>query len=374
MSLLTRPRAAVLAAAGLVLAGAGGMATGVLPAAAGLGGASPSGSADGSAAATGTSIETASVERRTIEVDREYDGTLGYEGSLVVSAGSPGTITWLPEEGAVIERGEKLYELDGTNRPRLLYGSRPMWRTLEPGITDGADVQQLEKNLVALGYADDRLTVDRHWGHWTTKAVKAWQKASNLPVDRSIDGTDAIFLPGAIRVTDLQAQLGSMAGPGAPVLQGTSSTRVVTIDLAADDADQLSAETVVSIELPDGSVVDGTVRSIGTVATAGEDTGLPGGGGDTPTLPVTVDLDDPDAVAAYDQAPVTVAAVVDTREDVLVVPVTAIVALLEGGYAVEVVGDDGSRRYVAVDLGLFDGGDVEIMGDVAEGDTVVVPS
>lgn len=374
MSLLTRRRAALLAAAGLVLAGAGGMATGVLPAAAGLGGASSSDSPEGSGIATGASIETADVERRTIEVDREYDGTLGYEGSLAVSAGSPGTVTWLPDLGAVIERGDRLYELDGTIRPRLLYGARPMWRTLEPGMSDGVDIQQLERNLLALGYADDRMTVDRHWGHWTTNAVKAWQKASNLPVDKAIDGTDAIFLPGAIRVTDLQAQLGSMAGPGAPILQGSSATRVITIDLAADDADQLAPGTAVSIELPDGSVVDGHVRSIGTVATAGEDTGLPGGGGDTPTLPVTVDLDDPDAVAAYDQAPVTVSAVVDTREDVLVVPVTAIVALLEGGYAVEVVQDDGSRRYVAVDLGLFDGGDVQISGDVAEGDTVVVPS
>jgi peptidoglycan hydrolase-like protein with peptidoglycan-binding domain len=374
MSRISRRRAALLAVAGVVIAGAGGMATGVLPAAAGLGAARPAGSSEGSETTTGTSVETADVERRTIEIDRKFEGSLGYEGSLGVSAGSPGTLTWLPEVGTLIERGEKLYELDGTIRPRLLYGSRPMWRTLEPGMSNGSDVQQLEENLVALGYADDRLTVDRHWGSWTTKAVKAWQKAANLPVDGSIDGTDAIFLPGAIRVTDLQGQLGSMAGPGAPVLQGTSATRVVTIDLGADEVDQLAAGTALSIELPDGSEVAGTVRSIGTVASPGEDTGLPGSGGGTATLPVTIDLDDPDAVAAYDQAPVTVHAVIDTREDVLVVPVLAIVALLEGGYAVEVVRDDGSREYVAVDLGLFDGGDVEITGDIAEGDTVVVPS
>jgi len=372
MSRVTRRRVALLAVAGLSLAGAGGMATGVLPAAAGLGGASPSSPPDGSSNAASSRLETATVQRRSIEVAREYDGTLGYEGSLSVLAGGPGTVTWLPEVGSVIDRGEVLYELDGSRRPRLLLGSRPMWRTLQPGMTNGQDVRQLERNLVALGHADERIKVDRRWDRWTTRAVKAWQKASNLPVDGTVDATDAIFLPGAIRVTNLQAGLGSIAAPGAPVLAGTSATRVVTIDLAADDVDQLAPGTPVSVELPDGTKLDGEVRSIGTVATAGEDTGQPGGGGASPTLPVTIDLDE--AAVAYDQAPVTVRAIVETRENVLVVPINAIVALLEGGYAVERVDEDGNRGYVRVELGVFDDGDVEIEGDIAEGDTVTVPS
>ena len=64
--------------------------------------------------------------------------------------------------------------------------------------------------------------------------------------------------------------------------------------------------------------------------------------------------------------------VTDRREDVLAVPVNALVALLEGGYAVEVVEDDGSRRYVRVETGLFEDGLVEVSGDGLEaGDTVV---
>ena len=64
---------------------------------------------------------------------------------------------------------------------------------------------------------------------------------------------------------------------------------------------------------------------------------------------------------------------VTRHDDVLAVPVSALVALLESGYAVEVVDDDGARRYVAVETDLFDDGWVEIRGDgLAAGMAVVV--
>ena len=56
-------------------------------------------------------------------------------------------------------------------------------------------------------------------------------------------------------------------------------------------------------------------------------------------------------------------------------PVNALVALLEGGYAVEVQSADGSRHYVSVTLGLFQDGYVEVSGNgISEGDSVVVPT
>ena len=60
-------------------------------------------------------------------------------------------------------------------------------------------------------------------------------------------------------------------------------------------------------------------------------------------------------------------------EDVLAVPVTALVALVDGGYGVEKVGADGERSYVAVTTGSFSQTLVEIASpDLAEGDEVVV--
>lgn len=75
-----------------------------------------------------------------------------------------------------------------------------------------------------------------------------------------------------------------------------------------------------------------------------------------------------------DAAPVDVTFTSEERADVLAVPVNALVALAEGGYGVEVVAD-GATSYVAVEVGLFADGMVEVTGeDLSEATTVVVPS
>ncbi|MGH9183303.1 MAG: hypothetical protein ACRDZ9_05740 [Acidimicrobiales bacterium] len=59
------------------------------------------------------------------------------------------------------------------------------------------------------------------------------------------------------------------------------------------------------------------------------------------------------------------------------VPVTALLALAGGGYAVEVADPDGTRHLVPVDLGLFDDAEglVQVTGSGLEaGQRVVVPS
>ena len=138
-----------------------------------------------------------------------------------MAAGSAGTVTRLPAEGAVIERGGVLYELDGRVRPRLLYGDRPLWRPLGPKVSDGADVLQLEQNLKAMGYAPKGMKVNRHWDAKTTTAVKRWQKATGRKQDATLDGADLAFLPGAVRVASHQAEVGAAVAPGAPVLGTT---------------------------------------------------------------------------------------------------------------------------------------------------------
>ena len=94
----------------------------------------------------------------------------------------------------------------------------------------------------------------------------------------------------------------------------------------------------------------------------------------TVTLPVTLTLDRPDSSGSLDGAPVTVRVVTESREDVLAVPVEALLALREGGYAVETVDAEGDSHYVGVKLGLFTDGWVEVTGDIVEGAQVVVPA
>jgi peptidoglycan hydrolase-like protein with peptidoglycan-binding domain len=348
----------------MLVVGAGvlGVATGALPGLVSGGGATPSPSA-----ASASDLTTAPVERRTMETAADLTGSLAFEASRSVVAGSAGIVTRLPAEGSVIERGDALYELDGRLRPRLLYGARPLWRPLGPKVSNGADVLQLEENLQALGYAPKGMKVNRHWDAKTTAAVKRWQKATGRKRDATLDGADLAFLPGAVRVASHQAAVGDAVAPGTPVLGTTTATRVVTLDLSASRQDLVAPGQAVSIDLPDESVVTGHVRSIGRVATAGEN-GAPA------TIPVTIDIDPGATLPDLDAAPVTVHVVTESHPDVLAVPVNALVALLEGGYAVEVVEADGARRYAGVETGLFDDGKVEVSGDgLVVGDLVVVP-
>ena len=358
-------RARLALAAGtavVVVAGAAMVVTGTGPGPGlGLGTA-----AEAATATPPVAVTTATVERGSVATSADLSGTLGYEGSRDVTAGADGTVTRLPQAGAVIGRGGVLYELDGRVRPRLLYGERPLWRRMAPGMSDGADVLQLEQNLRALGHAPEGMKVDRHWDARTTRAVKRWQAATGRAKDGTLDGGDLAFLPGAVRVATLEAAVGGRVAPGAPVLGTTTATRVVTLDVSAGRQDLVAPGQAVSVELPDGTRVPGTVREVGRVAQAGEN-------GAATTVPVTIDLDPAADLPDLDAAPVTVSVVTERHEDVLTVPVNALLALLEGGYAVERVAADGTRAYVAVETGLFEGGRVEVRGDgLAEGDTVVV--
>jgi multidrug efflux pump subunit AcrA (membrane-fusion protein) len=70
-------------------------------------------------------------------------------------------------------------------------------------------------------------------------------------------------------------------------------------------------------------------------------------------------------------SPVDVLVTIVEAEDVLTFPVEPVLALAEGGYAVE-VREGATTRLVGVELGTFAHGFVEITGDGVEGDEVVV--
>ena len=193
-----------------------------------------------------------------------------------------------------------------------------------------------------------------------------------MTVDGTIALGEVVFAPGAVRVTELPIDIGLQVGPGQAVLNGTSDVRVVTVELEADSVDLVAVGDEVAVDLPDGSTVSGTVSEIGTVAEAATDEF---GNQSDPTVAVTISLELPQGAASYEQAPVEVRITSESREDVIAVPVNALVALLEGGYAVERVADDGTSTLIGVELGIFQDGWVEVRADgLDEGDTVAVPS
>jgi peptidoglycan hydrolase-like protein with peptidoglycan-binding domain len=353
-----RPRRVVAGALAVaVLAGAGWWAAG-----------HPGLDRSSKAAAPAAPTATATVQRQDLNGQTKVEGTLGYAGSANVQSPLSGRITWLPTAGQLIRRGGTLLAVD--NRPvQLFYGAKPAWRDLSVGVDDGPDVRQLEQNLAALGYdPNHQMTVDNHY-NWATKAaVKRWQKARGLDQTGTFTtAMPAVFLPWAARVKQLSASVGGSAAPGGPVYTVTSDRHQVTVDLDVSQQGYVKAGDRVEVVLPDGRRTKGRVSEVGRVAqTQGS------GQEQTTTIPVTVRLDNPNAGGRLDQAPVEVYVTTESRKGVLAVPVGALLALTEGGYAVETVDAAGQHHLVAVRLGVFSGGMVEVSGAGLRAGTKVV--
>jgi hypothetical protein len=322
-----------------------------------------------------TSLYT--VHRGMISSQIPVTATLGYGGSYSVVNQAAGTVTAVPAVGQVVSQDQVLYQVSGAPVV-LLYGSTPAYRSLSLGLT-GADVAELNADLVSLGDAT-RAEIQAGSDTFTSAtatALKKLQAALGVPQNGTVSLGQAVFLPGAFRVTAVSATLGGRAQAGLPIMAGTSTTREVTIDLDAAEQSLVKVPDQVTITLPDGSTTPGVISSVGTVATSPPSSQ---GGGNTaspPAITVLVKPADPAAAGTWDQAPVNVTITTGTVSNVLVVPVDALLAQPGAGYAVEVVGTDGIHRLVPVTLGLFDdaGGLVQVNGPgLAAGQRVVVPA
>jgi hypothetical protein len=344
------------------------------------------------------------ADQITLRGDEE---TLAQVQAAAVNPGT--TYTWLPQPGQVIKQDQAVYSVSDEPVP-LLYGAVAAYRAFYTGMSDGGDVGELTRDLIALGYGDG-LTLSDHYSSATAAAVQRWQQARGLPQTGEILLGEVVFEPGPIRVTSVTPSAGSAVGGGGgggsgggggggggTVLTATGTSPVVTLDLGVTQEYLVKPGDTVSVVLPDGNTtVGGHVESVGTVATCpgGGSTGTggsssgsgsgsspcsssgSGGGGGSnsvPTVPVTVTLDSTPAGAALDQAPVNVNITSQSAAGVLAVPVNALLALAGGGYAVQVV-TGSTSHLVGVTTGLYSSTLVQVSGPgIAAGERVEVPS
>lgn len=382
----------------------------VVVAAAAIGAALASGAFRGSSHATaGTSsgyrAGTATVTRQSLTSQTQENATLGNAGTWSVAvpsssssssssssaagASGSGTFTWLPQIGQVIHQGQQIYGVSG-GPVVLLYGRVPAYRDLSEGMT-GADVTELNRDLVKLGYATRAALGPRSgWDYYsaeTAYAVGLLQSKLGLTVTGTLPLGQAAVLPGPALVTALGTST-SLSGPataGSVVLTATSVTPVVTIDLDPSLQAEVKDGDQVSITLPDGSTTPGVVTQVGRVATtpnssssssanqSGNSSNSSASGSEA-TITVLVSLTHPKAAGKLNQAPVTVTITTGSVSNALTVPVNALLAQPGGKYAVEVTGP-GGHHLVNVTPGMFDdaAGKVQVSGNLTAGQHVVVP-
>ncbi len=337
----------------------------------------PDGKGDGPAKPEATAI----VERTSLSTGMDLKGNIGFghERDAVGRAG--GTLTAIRQVGDTVRPGQWLCERDGVPVP-FFKGDRPLWRVLKKKPSGkemrGKDIRDLKRNLIDLGYADGLgLSADDEFTAATETAVKRWQKHLGAPRTGQVDPGSVIMIDlPRLRVTKVVGIVGAPLG-GTALLKVTGTDLLATAKATYDQLSLLSPGTQLKIGLPNGATVKGKVTSVEVNSQQQDvesDSGGDGGGDTKRQSEVTVSLPDQKTVAKGGPGPATLT-VADRRANrVLAVPVTALLALAEGGYGVEVVQPGGRRKLVPVTIGLVADARAEITkGDLREGTKVVIP-
>jgi hypothetical protein len=304
------------------------------------------------------SLTTTKVRRTDLSDNRLFSGTLGFGAARKVQGVGSGTVTRLPAAGTRVARGTLLYRVD--DKPvAVFYGDTPPFRVIDRAGLRGSDVLQLRRNLSALGYPTWSVhgdTADQP----LLNALKAWQTKLDVPAPGVLKPGQVVVVSGPGRVSTLDVEPGGPAN--GPILQITSTARVVSVPMSAVDAGSVKPGVRVTLTLPDARETPGTVAAVSRTITQDPNSDEP------PKVTVSIDPSRPEDVASLDSAPVQVRFTTAARKNVLAVPVGALVALREGGYAVQ--RPDGSLT--ATTTGVFAGGLVEVSGaGITEGTTVV---
>jgi membrane fusion protein, multidrug efflux system len=228
-------------------------------------GSSPSSPAAAAAASDTSGVAT--VERQNlIETDTEA-GTLSYSDPQTVYDRLSGTITWLPSVGHEIRPGGTLYKVDG-EPVIMLNGSTPAFREMYSGMSAGADVLQLNRNLVRLGFNPDGIVIDDTWQPATTDGVEQFQDSLGETPTGSLPLGQVVFLPGDQLVTTVDGTLGDAgSGGGSPPSSDTSTP------VAATHPDFVDLETVSTPTTPTTPTTSTTSTTTSTSTTPSGGTG-----------------------------------------------------------------------------------------------------
>jgi hypothetical protein len=241
---------------------------------------------------------------------------------------------------------------------RTLRDAQDVRNALLSSANANADIDLLQENLHALGYDGA-----------AASAIRNLQTDTGRSATGLIEPGQIVVAAGPVRVAAHLAEVGDVVFSGQsgqsglapgndgsdPILRYTGTNRTVTVSLTIADHDYARPGDPVVVTLPTDVEVQGVIAEVSTIF---DDEGL---------AATEIEIPDQSALGTLEAASVDVEFVIGKREDVLAVPIAALLALPEGGFGVEIV-DGHTSRIVPVDTGLFANGNVEISGaDIAEG-------
>jgi peptidoglycan hydrolase-like protein with peptidoglycan-binding domain len=320
--------------------------------------------------AAAPAVSTAKVATGSLASETRVPGTVQYAEKQPIVSGLTGVVTELPPVGATIAPGNAAYRVD--TRPVIVFvGTVPAWRDFAPDMADGEDVRQLEQNLLSFGFFTGEPDV-RFTGS-TAGAIRAWQKFIGVPQTGTVERSMILVAGTELRVDSLDSRVGAQVAAGTPLLTATSLRQVVEVNVKSSDRALAVVGAPVTVTLPSGTGTAGVVEAVAAPVSKADADGT----GTVVVVPARIAVADQAAVAGLALAGVTVGFASAVKNDVLTVPVDALVPTSETEFALELprTKSDAPRRLVAVTVGAFASGMVEVSGDgVVDGLTVVVPT
>ncbi len=251
-------------------------------------------------------------------------------------------------------------------------------KDLEVGKESGIDATEALAIETAQKAYDDALEAYNEGVDQEAELAKAKEELEDLELgakSETFSPTNAYASNTPLIVGSYINKVGGAVTINGQIYNSSSIGIEVLFWLPAADQDTVSLGESVEIELPTDERIDTIIKFIDQVVTETQTGNF---------IQVKLDVINPEEIEVYDQAPVKVFITTEVSQDVLYVPVNALIALAEGGYAVEIysgdpevqvfTGESGvDTTYIGVEIGVFTDGYVEIIGNVNEGQLVIVP-
>ena len=278
--------------------------------------------------------------------------------------------------------------VEGYSASLLMFGDLSVWRDMKEGIAPGEDINQLQLNLIALGYGTtETLEMDSIFDSNTAAAIMKLQSDLNLISSGEIGFGEIIFAPGTSMVNSSSTlpnigekiktsvelfsltpieKISTQIGSDGAISIASKSLQKIEIQVDVADQNLVLKGSEVEIELPDESTIVGIVHEVGSFAVVPQD-------GD-PFLEVSIAVEGSTEYFKWTGAVVTVNATKELAKGVLASPVNGLLALLSGGYALEILTETGTTL-VPVETGIYADGWVEINGSgLQPGTEIIVPT
>lgn len=211
------------------------------------------------------------------------------------------------------------------------------------------------------GYLD--FEPDGRFGLATEVALREWQENHGAKdADGVLRLVDTAVRDWPARVGLVEVELGDFVDAGAELVTLTSQVAAVSFDLVPSDRLRVAEGDPVRVDVSATGE-----EAVGVLAEVAVD---PVDREGSLFYPAVVAVDGELAVPEGTQ--VRVAIVIERAEDVLAVPVAAVVSDVSGDPAVRVARDDGQVETTPVELGMSEGAWVEVVSGLSSGELVIV--